>query len=68
MAENNPEEYLTKVADSVADARNADVALYNGALYQGRDTEIIFQCTQRNRRDNVLVILVTGGGDADVAY
>lgn len=68
MSENSPEEHLTRVADSVADTRNADVALYNGDLYRGVDTDIISQCTQRNKRNNVLVILVTEGGNADVAY
>ncbi len=59
---------LTQVADAVANARNADIALYNGGLYRTEAMEVITQCSRRKKRENILVILVTGGGSADSAY
>lgn len=61
----NPEDEL---AATIAGLRDADIILYNGATYrQGADL-LIVECTGRRRRKNVLLILVTHGGDADSAY
>ena len=46
----------------------ADVLMYNGSIERGRDHHIINLCRKRNRRENLLLILVTPGGDAHAAY
>ena len=59
------EESLAKV---VADELDADVILYNGPLFrQGADI-MVRECASRRRRSNVVLILVTPGGDAESAY
>lgn len=59
---------LTEVADAVADALDADVIYCNGPIQRPADKNLIEQCIARNRRTNVLLVLVTMGGDADAAY
>lgn len=59
---------VQELADSVAAEREADVILYNGPIQRHTDRELIATCTQRQRYPNVLLILVTTGGDADAAY
>lgn len=61
---------LTSAADDVATRLNADVLLYNGDFYaeNGSDETLIDMCMHRSRRDNVLLVLVTNGGDANIAY
>ena len=56
------------VADAVANKLDADVVLYNGKLRRPADKNLISECIRRRRRENVLFILVTEGGDADAAY
>ncbi|MCY4672546.1 MAG: SppA protein [Bacteroidetes bacterium] len=68
MAEINTGMSPTQAADSVASLRDADIALYHGRLRRFEDLSVISQCTNRNKRENVLVILVTEGGDANSAY
>lgn len=46
----------------------SDVLVYNGLLYRPKDQEIIELCQDKDRNKNVTVILVTEGGDPDVAY
>lgn len=61
---------LTDAADVVAERLNADVLLYSGDFYAqtGADETVIDTCLGTPRRDNVLLILVTNGGDANIAY
>lgn len=49
---------------------NSDVMYLNAAMERGIDTEIVEAICNRgnNRRENLLLILVTSGGDADAAY
>ena len=58
----------TEIADAVSAKLDADIILYNGALQRPKDRDLIGQSIQRRRRENVVLILVSSGGDADVAY
>jgi Serine dehydrogenase proteinase len=57
-----------KLATSVAKALDADVLFYNGPIGDGLDHHVKTVCRNRRRRKNVLLILVTWGGDGDAAY
>lgn len=59
---------VVKCADAVADALDADVAIYNGEIERHCDRYIIDECIGRETRKNLLLILVTFGGDANAAY
>jgi hypothetical protein len=54
-------------ATAVADELDADVLLYTGPVDRPYDRKV-FSCCGQNRRTNVLVILITFGGDAHAAY
>ena len=56
------------VVNRVANKLNADVIYYNGPILRPTDMQLIDECIKRSKRKNVLLILVTQGGDADVAY
>lgn len=56
------------VADAVSKNLDADVVLYNGEIRRHQDKEFIEACNRRNKRTNIILILVTGGGDPDAAY
>ena len=62
------EEQVAQAAKAVADELGADVILYNGALHRAGATLLINQTAALQRRPNVLLLLVTPGGDADAAY
>lgn len=49
-------------------SENADVLFFNGEMARSIDARFIRICIERKRRDNVILTLVTPGGDADVAY
>lgn len=68
MSETPEPPSVQELSDSVAAEREADVILYNGPIQRHTDRELIAICTQRQRYPNVLLILVTTGGDADAAY
>ena len=59
---------LIECANEVADSLDADVLLINADIDRGLDDQIINIVTNRRRRKNVLLILVTVGGHADAAY
>lgn len=59
---------VQELADAVAAERDADIILYNGPIQRHTDRELIATCTRRQRHTNVLLVLVTIGGDADAAY
>ena len=65
VSETAPE---VELATKIADQQDADVILYNGATYRSGADMLIAKCAARRRRKNVLLILVTQGGDADAAY
>lgn len=56
-------------ADGLADDLNADVVFLNGDINSGLDHRVITLCKKRKeKRENVLLVLTTPGGDAHVAY
>lgn len=55
-------------ADALADVLDSDVLLLNSPIYFTINYDICRLCKNRNRRPNLLLILVTNGGDADAAY
>ncbi len=57
------------LANRVAEELSADVIFCNGELDRDLDGGFLnLCCGSRRRRENVLLILVTHGGDADVAF
>ena len=59
-----------EAADEVADALDADILLYNGDMdpEKAPDESLIDMLAGYSRRRNVLLILVSNGGDANTAY
>ncbi len=57
-------------AGRLADNLKADVLLYNGDFdpVNAPDEMLLDMCAGRSKRDNVLLVLITNGGDADTAY
>jgi ATP-dependent protease ClpP protease subunit len=47
---------------------DADILLFNSPIERPRDRRIVRGLTARQCRPNLLMILVTSGGDPDVAY
>ena len=59
---------VIEAADAVAEARNTDVLMYNAPIDRWYDKKVISLCENRRRRPNVILILVTEGGDPNAAY
>ena len=64
----DPEETIREAANVVAEDLGADVLIYNGGLDVPADRTVRELCRSRRCRSNVFLVLVTCGGDADVAY
>ena len=47
---------------------DADIFVYNGPIMRGHVVRFINELSSRKRRTNVVLILVTSGGDAHAAY
>jgi hypothetical protein len=59
---------LKKYANALAAANDADVILVNASMDRGNETKFIDKLAHQERRTNASVLIVTAGGDADVAY
>lgn len=59
--------FLT-LAQTLSVEADADVLLYNGEIRRNWDDTVIEMCSSRNRRKNVILYLVTDGGDPHAAY
>jgi hypothetical protein len=57
-----------EVADAIADAHDADVLFVNAPIFRPLDANLLELCRHRRRRKNIILLLVTQGGDADAAY
>ena len=69
MSDQNADEArIQQAADAVAEEADSDVFLLNGPTTRPLDFQLIDLCTLRARRTNVILVLVTEGGDADPAY
>lgn len=58
----------TQAANAIAASGDCDVLLFNGPILRPLDVTVAQLCAGRRRRANVLLVLVTTGGDADPAY
>lgn len=68
MAEEKVENSYQEPANKVASQLDADVLLINARMERGLDDNLISLLLKRKLRKNVLLILVTPGGNPDVAY
>ena len=59
---------LSQLADAVARKLDADVVLFNATLLRPADKNLIAECMKRRKRKNVMLLLVTAGGNPDAAY
>ena len=60
---------LDGLAKLFADESNADVLIYNSGIRRNLDNDLINLCRSRSyRKDNVVLVLTTEGGDPDAAY
>lgn len=62
------EEQRKAVIKKIAAEQDTDIILYNGPIHRPTDTQIIRQCIERRKRPNVMLMMVTTGGDPDAAY
>ena len=67
-SQNPPPNPVTQAADLVANDLDADVIHFEGLIERPADQMLIDACITRQRRQNVFLMLVTFGGDADAAY
>jgi membrane-bound ClpP family serine protease len=56
------------VVRAVSDQNDADVIFYNGPIGRPFDQLLIDACISRARRENVVLMLITEGGNPDAAY
>lgn len=59
---------VRKISDRIANATDTDVMLINSPMLRGLDDQLYSLLNSTPRRTNVLLILVTPGGDPDAAY
>lgn len=62
------DEHIASVIASIADALDADIFLYCGHLRNPGDEEFVDLVNKKCSRPNVLLLLTTFGGNAEVAY
>ncbi len=63
-----PEGGIADLHNKVSEALDADVIAYDGEIGATCDSLLIRHCEDRHRRKNVLLLIHTHGGSADVAY
>lgn len=61
-------EPIRLAADFIANAEDADVLIVNAPIFRPLANTVLQMCEARRRRKNVVLILVTHGGDAGAAY
>jgi hypothetical protein len=59
---------VQSVAEKLATELDADIFVFNSQFFRPVDRTIIEQVCKRRRRPNIVAIIVSEGGDADVAY
>ena len=58
----------TAIMRRIVEATDTDILMFNAPIERPRDRRIIKLLTTRQLRPNLLMILVTNGGDPDAAY
>ena len=64
-------DHLSNIRDAAAklgEAETADILLFNGEIARNVEHKFIATVLKRKRRPNVILVLITPGGDADAAY
>jgi hypothetical protein len=61
-------EAVNGLASKIGNPLQADVIFISAAIERPLDRQVIEACIKRKRQKNVILILVTTGGNADVAY
>ncbi len=59
---------ITEIATLLAEENGADIFLYNGAISRPYDDRVIKECRSTKRRNNVVLILCSYGGDPSAGY
>ena len=59
---------IEQAIEAVSAELEADIILYNGPIIRRYDSLLIQACRERRKQKNVLLTLVTEGGDAHAAY
>lgn len=60
--------HIRTAATNLGEAQTADVLLFNGDISRNVQQKFVATVTKRRRRPNVILVLVTPGGDIDAAY
>ncbi|MBC7844110.1 MAG: SppA protein [Gemmatimonadaceae bacterium] len=63
-----PEERFKRIVHAVSDSLDADIFYYNGQIAPLNTYKAIEMLRSRPRRTNVLLVMVTAGGDPAAAY
>lgn len=66
MNEDSPN--VAEIATEIADNNDTDIFLYNAEVTRSSSRKILDEMRDYRRRTNILLILVTEGGDPDAAY
>ena len=61
-------EEIFRAARAVSESLNADVVFYSGQITQAEWLNFRKQCADKKKYDNILLLLVSPGGDPDAAY
>lgn len=61
-------EKIKTLANRLGDETDTDILLYSGKIERPYDEHVINACCNAKRRNNVLLMLCTYGGDPDVGY
>lgn len=59
---------IKDIANELAELADADILLVNANMYPNLDSDLIRLCRARRRRENLILIPVTSGGSANVAF
>lgn len=68
MNHNITTDEIIKCVGEVSDESDSDIFLLSGGLNRPADDEVIYCIEKHKTRPNVMLILTTFGGEADVAY
>lgn len=61
-------EQVSEYSDKISDALDADILLINADISRGLSDHLIDNLQTRKHRKNIILILITSGGDADAGY
>ncbi len=63
-----PELDVAALIAEISEANDADILLFNAELERGIANDVIASVKSKKRHPNLMMLLVTPGGDADAAY